>query len=297
MGFINIFASKEAYVYVKNNQLTLENNEIKSDFPLEDVNSVMIENLSTTISTYTLSKFAEYGILTFICDKNHLPCGVVLPFFNHYRTLTCYENQMSMSKPLQKQLWQAIIKNKISNQNEVLNICGGSDELKSMVASVLSGDSGNVEAAASLIYFKKLFGKDFKRREDNVINSFLNYGYTIIRGFVARSITVHGLMTFLGVNHKNQFNQFNLADDLMEVFRPVADLYVKIYLLEEKEMTTEIKKKLYNLINVEVEVDGQKQSVSYAIDLLVQSFVKSIQSRVVNLKPIKIIGLNLHQYE
>ena len=297
MGYINVFVSKEAHISVKNSQLTLTAKDKKIDYPLEDMNSLMIENAESTLSTYALSSLAEYGILTFVCDKTHLPNGVLLPFCQHYQILSSFENQQNLPKPLQKQMWRTLVKNKIANQNDVLNMCGGNDDLKEIYKQVLSGDSSNCEASASVIYFRGLFGKNFKRREDNAINDFLNYGYSIIRGFVARSICVHGLMPFLGINHKNQFNQFNLADDLMEVFRPLVDLFVKVHLGDENKLTTQIKGQLYNIVNIEVEIDNQKHSVSYAIDLLVQSYVKSLKEKEDYLKNIKIIGLNIHDYE
>ena len=298
MGYINVYVSKDAHVFVKNNQLFLENREQKVDYPLEDLNCVLIENLNTTISTYTLSQFASFGILCFICNQNHLPSGVVLPFCEHYQTLSVFQNQISASKPLQKQLWQKIVMNKIKNQNEVLNICGSSDKLKDLQESVLSGDSGNNEAKASLIYFKELFGKNFIRRDDTIgINACLNYGYSIVRGFVARSIVMHGMQPFLGINHCNQLNQFNLADDLMEIFRPVVDLYVKIYLSGVKELTPKIKAELLNLLNYDVLIDGQKQTVSYAIELFVQSFQKSLKESKVCLKEVDITRLEMHNYE
>ena len=297
MAFYNIYVANQAHLTVKNDQLVLENSLQKVDYPLEDVNSVMIENLSTNISSYTLFKLAKQGILTFICDQNHLPCGVVLPFCQHYQTLSQIKQQIEIGKPLQKQLWASIIKNKIKNQNEVLNICGGADDLKPLLKTVLSGDSSNNEAKASLIYFKQLFGKDFARRNVGNINSFLNYGYSIIRGFVARSIAVHGLMPTLGIFHSNQFNQFNLADDIMEIFRPMVDLYVKVHLTETLDITSDVKIKLFNLINYDVLVGGQLQTVSYAIDLLVQSFCKSLKQKKDCLKEICIIGLKEHYYE
>lgn len=298
MGYINVYVSKDAHIFVKNSQLFLENKEQIVDYPLEDLNCVMIENLNTTISTYTLSQFANFGILCFVCNQNHLPTGVVLPFCEHYQTLTMFQHQINLSKPIQKQLWKSIIENKIKNQNDVLNMCGGNDNLLHLKNSVLSGDSGNNEAKASLIYFKKLFGKNFIRRDDNfVINSFLNYGYSIIRGFVARSIVIHGMQPFLGINHKNQFNQFNLADDLMEVFRPIVDLYVKIYLTDKTELNTSIKANLFNIINIDVLIENQKQPLSYAIEMFIQSFQKSIKENKNLLKEIEIIGLEIHQYE
>lgn len=265
MGYINIFVSNDAHICVKDNQLTLQNKFQKVDYPLEDINSIMIESLATTLSTYTLSKFAEYGICCFVCNQNHLPNGVLLPYCEHYQTLLQYNTQISTPKPLQKQLWQTIIKNKIQNQNLALEFVGKKDLLKNLQQSVLSGDSTNNEAKASLIYFKELFGDYFKRREDNNINAFLNYGYSILRGVIARTITVHGLMPFLGVFHCNQYNQFNLADDMIEVFRPIVDLYVKTQLFDVKNLDTQTKGELFGLLNYNVLVEGQIQTVSYAI--------------------------------
>lgn len=297
MGYINIYVSNDAKMYVKNSQLFLENSETKVDYPLEDVNSVMIENLNTLISTYTLSKLAENGILTFICNQNHLPNGIVLPYMEHYQTLQQFELQLNLAKPVQKQLWQKIVKNKISNQNEVLNICGQFDVLKDLEKKVLSGDTTNVEAQASLKYFKMLFGEKFKRREENQINAFLNYGYSIVRGFVARSLVCHGMMPFYGINHSNQFNQFNLADDLIEPFRPVVDLFVKVYLSDEVELSPKVKAQIFDLINYDVEVAGQKQTLANSIDMYVESFVRSLKENKVMLYDINIIRLERHKYE
>lgn len=297
MGYINIYVSNDAKVYVKNNQLFLENSETKADYPLEDVNSVMIENLNTVISTYTLSKLAENGILTFVCNQNHLPSGIVLPYMEHYQTLQQFDLQINSSKPLQKRLWQCVVKNKVRNQNEVLNICGNIEILDGFEKKVLSGDVTNIEAQASLKYFKSLFGEKFKRRDENTLNAFLNYGYSIIRGFVARSVVCHGLMPFYGINHSNQFNQFNLADDLIEPFRPIVDIYVKIFLSNETELTPKIKSQIFDLINFDIEINGQKQTISNGIDMFVESFVRSLRENKVLLYDIKIIRLERHKYE
>ena len=297
MAYINVFVSKNAKIFVKNNQLVLENEEKKIDFPLEDVNSVMIENLNVYVSAYTLSAFAEQGIICFICNQNHLPTGVILPFCTHYQTLLHYKNQIDLSKPLQKQLWKTIIENKIKNQDAVLQSIGIKGRLKTLYENVLSGDASNNEAKASLIYFKELFGENFYRRdESNKINSFLNFGYTIVRSFVARSIVSHGLMPFLGIFHCNQFNQFNLADDLMEPFRPIVDAYVYQNFYGQ-ELDSKEKAKLLNLMNYNVIVDENKQTLSYAIEMLVQSFQKSLREKNNYLKEIKFCNLEIHRYE
>lgn len=297
MGYINIYVANDARLYIKNSQLFLENDEIKKDYPIEDINSIMIENLNTTISTYTLSKCSEFGILIFICDQSHLPCGVVLPFCGHYQILSVYNAQVSLSKPLQKQLWQTIIKNKIENQNEVLNIFGKFDKLKQLKNKVLSGDAGNSEAKASLIYFKELFGKSFKRRDENFINACLNYGYAIVRGFIARSIVVHGLLPYIALFHTNQYNAFNLADDIIEIFRPVVDLLVKSKFENFYELSSKVKALLFGIINYDVLIDGQKQTVSNAIEMVVESYVKSLKESKNLLKQVYICGLSEHKYE
>lgn len=297
MGYINVFVSKDAHIFVKNSQLVLENSDKTMDYPLEDINSVMIENLNTTISTYTLSQFSVNGILVYICNQNHLPCGVVLPFCEHYQTLSQYEHQTKLSKPVQKQIWQSIIKNKIKNQNDVLNCCGKFDILKSFYENVSSGDKNNDEAKASLIYFRELFNKGFVRRDNNPINAYLNYGYSIIRGLIARSIVVHGLMPFLGIFHSNNYNQFNLADDLIEVFRPLVDLFVKFKLSEEMNMSSQVKADIFSILNIDVVIDNQKQTVNNAVDMLVESYVKSLKENKNLIKEVSLCGLNYHIYE
>lgn len=298
MGYINVFVNSEAKINIKNNQLTFCGKNKTIDYPLEDLNSVMIDNPKTTVSFATLSKLTDFGILTYVCDDKHLPNGVILPFYNHYQTLTVYNSQINMPKPLQKNLWQTIIKNKINNQNAVLNLNGCKDKLKLLSNNVLSGDSTNNEAKASAVYFKELFGKNFARKNETFsINSMLNYGYAIIRGSVARSVVTHGLLPFLGIFHHNQFNQFNLADDLMEIFRPLVDLYVKAELANVEELIPEVKLKIYDLINFEVIIDNQKQTLNNAIDIFVESFAKSVNQKTNCLKSVQVFGLNRHKYE
>ena len=298
MAYINVYVSTGANIFIKNKQLYLQNKQLEQTYPLEDVNSVIIENLQTTITTYTLSQFAKYKILCFVCDSSHLPTGVVLPFCNQYQTLTNYNYQTEIAKPLCKQLWKQIIENKIKNQNYVLKYFKKEADLTFLQESVLSGDSNNNEAKASLIYFPNLFGVDFVRRNDaDPINAFLNYGYAILRGFIARSIVAHGLMPFIGIFHANQFNQFNLADDLIEVFRPVVDMYVAKNFNSSVIMNSLTKAQIYNLVNCNILVDGNKYSISYAIELFVQSFQKSLKEGKNCLKTISLLPIEVHEYE
>ena len=91
-----------------------------------------------------------------------------------------------------------------------------------------SGDPDNVEAQAARRYWPLLFGGEFRRtREAPGVNAMLNYAYTVLRAGTARAIMAAGLHPSFGLSHRQRGNAFALADDLMEPYRPVADLIVK----------------------------------------------------------------------
>ena len=142
-----------------------------------------------------------------------------------------------------------------------------------------------------------MFGKSFKRRDENFINACLNYGYSIVRGFIARSIVVHGLLPFIALFHTNQYNAFNLADDIIEIFRPVVDLFVKSKFENFYELSSQVKSLLFSIINYDVLIDGQKHTVSNAIEMVVESYVKSLKESKNLLKQVYICGLSEHKYE
>ena len=295
MGFINLIVQNEAKVTVDKNRIVLENDINKESFPLEDVNSILFENLRTNISTYTISRFAEYGIIVYFCNDKHLPNAYLLPFNSHYNQLKIYNIQANVKLPFKKQLWKSIVERKIQNQDRCLQLCGKSSVLLDYSKNVLSHDKTNMEAVAASKYFRTLFDKNFSRETDNNINSALNYGYAILRGCVARSIVSHGLVPFLALKHHNQFNTFNLADDLLEVFRPFVDLLV--YQNRDLKFSTEFKRLIGQLLSYDCKVGRSYYSLSYAIELYVQSYVDSISSGENKLKFPEIIELRLHEYE
>ena len=158
-----------------------------------------------------------------------------------------------------------------------------------------SDDATNMEAVSASVYFRELFGDKFTREQDNSINSALNYGYAIIRGAVARSIVGHGLLPFIGLKHSNTFNNYNLADDLMEVFRPYVDLCV--FENYDLKFNLEYKAMLYNLLNADCEMGGAKYTLSYAIELFVQAFSLSLREKEMLLKFPTLSKLKRHEYE
>ncbi len=299
MAFINLIVTKDAKVSVCKNQLKLVS-ENETDFPLEDINSIMFESLYCNISTYTLNKFAEFGITTFFCDEKHLPNAILIPFNSHFKQSEVFEMQLSLPKPLQKRLWQSIIIQKILNQAKVLEILG-KDFVKLIDYSkkVLSGDNQNIEASAANFYFRQLFGAKFIREKECFINACLNYGYAIIRGLIARTLTIHGFTNCIGLKHSNKFNQFNLTDDIIEPFRQIVDLFVANLIQDDNfnELTSEVKYLIYNLINTNVLINNQKQVLHYAVEIVVSSLLNSLKTKNNKIVLPTIIPIEMHEYE
>ena len=250
--------------------------------PLDDIHTIIIEDRRSVVSSHALSYFAEKGIVVFFCDEKHLPNAVCLAFQSFSRQRIRIEDQISAKKTFYKKLWAKIIQAKILNQSLVLkklNIIASSNRIQEISKQVLSGDKDNREGYASQIYFQEIFGERFNRRDAGFVNSLLNYGYAIVRGYVAREIVGHGLIPSIGIFHKNQYNNFNLADDLMEPFRPFVDLKV-ISLLEtfhdKKELDKDLKKLLIEMLSKEVVQEQKIVTIKQSIDITVNSFVSSL---------------------
>lgn len=301
MGFRNIKIDSHVKLSIKNQQLYIET-DILRQIPLEDINCIIIENQTVTVSAYLLQKMADMGITVYVCDEKHLPNAVLLPMVRHSRHFKILKYQIEAGKPLQKRLWQQIVVRKIRNQALCLAYLDldGSEELMKMCKEVQSGDRTHVEAKAAAFYFKSLYGLGFSRGNDHVINSALNYGYAIVRGLIARSIVCYGLEPSIGVFHHSELNNFNLADDMIEPFRPLVDLYVsQNYDVAEidSDLTPERKRDIFGIINYDMDVKGEKRIISNCIDMLVASYSSVLQGKRSDLELPELMQLQVHSYE
>ena len=301
MGFRNIKIDSHVKLSIKNQQLYIEA-DILRQIPLEDINCIIIENQTVTVSAYLLQKMADMGITVYVCDEKHLPNAVLLPMVRHSRHFKILKYQIEAGKPLQKRLWQQIVVRKIRNQALCLAYLDldGSEELMKMCKEVQSGDRTHVEAKAAAFYFKSLYGLGFSRGNDHVINSALNYGYAIVRGLIARSIVCYGLEPSIGVFHHSELNNFNLADDMIEPFRPLVDLYVaQNYDIAEidSDLTPERKRGIFGIINYDMEMKGEKRIISNCIDMLVASYSGALQGKRSDLELPELMQLQVHSYE
>lgn len=300
MAFRNIYIENPARLSIKNKQLVISQD---SDYtiPVSDIQSIVIDNLQTSLTAPTISFLAENQVALYTCNRQHLPCAVLMPLGNHSRKLQALKLQMATTKRFDNRMWQKIIKQKILNQAKSLELSGLGKvaELKKIAGSVVEGDLTYCESQAALIYFRELFGPSFNRRAENVQNSALNYGYAIIRGIIARDICAYGFEPALGIFHKNELNAFNLADDFIEPYRPYVDLWVSKNISEdERYFLPQHKRDLISLLFTEVSIDSEIHTLTNAVRKTVGSFSSCCRTNSVRaLKLPQLVALKAHEYE
>lgn len=251
--------------------------------PLDDIGVLLLSAQGVSFSKNILNALAEKGCITILCGKNYAPQSMVLPLYSHYHFAKIIKNQIDASLPFKKRIWQQIVIQKIKNQALTLKLCKKEDvELLEKIASMVkSGDSENREAYAARMYWKALFGKDFIRDKDLPgINSFLNYGYAIMRSAMARAVCSSGLIPSLGIHHDNNLNQFALADDLFEIYRPMIDCIVyRIYSDDLQELTPEIKRKLTDALWIKVHTAEGDSPAFQSMQYMTASYVHALEDK------------------
>ena len=274
-----IEVSNKAYLSLKDFQLVIKKEDSEHKIPLEDIGVIVLESWEVSISQRLLVEIAHQEITLLICDEKHLPVWLYHAFSGHTQSAKYLINQVNISQVARKQLWQRITQAKIKNQWIVLDIVWKDwTALKNIANEVKSGDSDNREWFAANLYWKLLFWEDFNRRKDWVIiNTMLNYGYALLRASIARGVVSSWLHPSLGIFHSNQFNAFNLVDDLIEPFRPLVDMVVIKILSSEntlfnQNLTPEIKRKLLEILAVDIIWNWQKLPILVAINYYTSSF-------------------------
>ena len=252
--------------------------------PLDDIGVLLLSAQGVTFSKNILNALAEKGCITILCGKNYAPQSMVLPVYSHYHFAKIIKNQINASLPLKKRIWQQIVIQKIKNQALALKLCKKEESvqlIEKIATMVKSGDSENREAYAARMYWKALFGKDFIRDKDLPgINAFLNYGYAIMRSAMARAVCSSGLLPSLGIHHDNNLNQFALADDLFEIYRPIVDCVVfKLFTDESSELTPELKIKLTNVLWIKVHTTEGDSPAFQSMQYMAASYVHALEDK------------------
>ncbi len=297
--------SNPAYLSLKDNQLVLrlpevENNDTLPDhfkqeatrtFPIEDVGVILLDNKRITLTQGLMEALLENNCAIISCDSKSMPCGLMLPLEGHTIQHERFTQQLDASLPLKKQLWQQTVVRKIENQAALLrrHLRCETGNMDKWAAAVRSGDADNMEARAAAYYWANLFPQipDFtRRREGDYPNNLLNYGYAILRAVVARALMASGLLPTWGIHHRNRYNAYCLADDIMEPYRPFVDekvLHVMAELPATEEITKDVKASLLLIPVMEVTIDGNRSPLMTAVAKTATSLQKCYAGELRNL--------------
>lgn len=267
-----LFFSNPYHLSTEKRQLVITDKETRESktAPIEDIGFAVFEHPHITFTQSVMQLLAENNTAVVFCDAKYHPSSMLLHLDTHQVQTERFREQVEATLPLKKQLWQQTIKAKVRNQATVLDLIGHSGEaLRKIASRVKSGDPDNAEAQAARRYWPHLFGLDFTReRFGEEPNSALNYGYAILRAAVARALAGSGLLPALGIHHRNRYNSFCLADDIMEPYRPYVDLLV--YQMMEDEMNcaelgTEEKAELLGILSCDTVINGRKRPLSVGL--------------------------------
>jgi CRISPR-associated protein Cas1 len=283
-----LYFGNPAYLKTKDEQLLFqseETGEIKS-LPIEDIGVLILDHQQITITQALIAKLLANNVAFITCDNSHHPTGMLLNLDGHTLQSAKFQAQVEASIPLKKQLWQQTISCKINNQAALLETCRiPIKNMRNWSVEVKSGDSENHEAVAAVYYWKNIFQifPEFKRERYGLPpNNLLNYGYAILRAVVARNLVASGLLPTLGIFHKNQYNAYCLADDIMEPYRPFVDkIVLNIVNLNGNflELTPNMKKDLLNIPAMDVKINDEKSPLMVAVQKTTASLVKCFEGK------------------
>lgn len=284
-----VYFGSGAYLSVKDSQLVVQLAEditnTKKTMPIEDIGVVILDNPQITITQRVLVQLLENNVAVITCNQFHHPIGLQLCLDSNTLQSERFQTQINASESLRKNLWQQTIVSKIYNQAMVLK--DFDVPIRNMITwsnSVLSGDSKNHEARAAAYYWKNLLEShdNFKReRFGEYPNNFFNYAYAILRAITARSLVASGLLPTLGIHHKNRYNSYCLADDIMEPYRPFADkLIIDIIRKypQEETLTTQIKQEILKLPIIDVEISKKTSPLQIAMQETTSSLAQCFNS-------------------
>lgn len=277
-----LYFGNPAYLKTANEQLVVERKDEENKIiPIEDIGIVILDHQQITITQMVIAKLLVQNVALITCDQTHHPTGLMLNLDGHTQQSLRFRHQLEASLPLKKQLWQQTVIAKIENQAANLQLQQEDNRpLLAMARQVRSDDSDNCEAQAAAYYWKNVFPGflEFKReREGAQPNNLLNYGYAILRAVVARSLVGSGLIATLGIHHRNKYNAYCLADDVMEPYRPYVDkLVCDIVRMNGKylDMTPNMKQMLLAVPQMDVRIGGQSSPLMIAVQKTTASLAR-----------------------
>ena len=271
MSFRTVVITNKSKLNYKNRFLVVKKDLEEQYIHLSELDTLIIDSISVSISSYLLKELSDYKINVIFCDEKHNPYGELSSFYSSYNSSKTITSQITCSKKEKDILWKQIVINKLKNQACLLKKIKSPNYklLESYILEVKDGDKTNREGHAAKVYFNSLFGKKFTRNALDNINSALNYGYAVLLSTINKEIVANGYITQIGIHHKNEYNDFNLTCDLMEVFRPIIDSFV--YYNKERVFDSNYKLDIINIFNTAFKYKNKK----YTLKDILKKYVKT----------------------
>ena len=274
MGWRSVIITQHAKLTYSMQMMIVQTRDGINQIPIEDINLLLVSTTQAVITSALISKLAQNQTKIIFVDEKGNPIVETAVYYPGTRNMAKLTQQFNWDDHLKELLWTRIVSQKIKNQIAVLaNYHLNKDEVQSELDQLEINDESNREAIAARKYFMLLFDKDFVRRDTSAINAALDYGYAILLSSFNREIAMNGYLTYFGIHHCSQENQFNLASDLMEPFRPFVDYWVKAH-EKIKELTPDIKYGLVELLSLEIKFNGKSTLLTNAITVYTRECLK-----------------------
>lgn len=297
MGWRSVVIGNPARLALEDKALIITQEDKQARVVLEDISVLVLDHVQITLTMPLLSACAEAQIAVLTVAANHLPNGIFLPYHPHSRALKVMSAQLALRQPTRKRLWQRIVQHKIANQAAVLMRYAKENEGKRLLvlaSEVRSADLDNLEAQAAQIYFRALIQPTFGRTQTRFYNAALNYGYAVVRAAIARTLVSFGFLPAFGLFHHSEQNAFNLADDLIEPYRPVVDGEVLGYFPTEpdRDLEPSDKGRLVSILHSDVALSSHTaQDTRCTLLAAIEASVGGFSSIVINAAPIDHLAL------
>lgn len=277
MGFRTIVIKNRCKLDLRMNYLVCRGEEEKRVY-IPEISYLLLESTAISLTTALLSELLKNNVKIIFCDEKHNPESEVVSFYGNYNCVSKIKKQQAWSEQSKSETWKEIVQSKIKQQEFFLHEIGAVKEaelLKKYYEEVGLNDVTNREGHAAKVYFNAVFGKFFSRRDENVVNAALNYGYAILLSCFNREIVRQGYLTQIGIWHRNEFNYFNLSCDFMEPFRVLVDRLVYDFVCKKQE-GGDFRIKLLEIFNLKLKIDGKSQFFENAISIYCQSLFDSL---------------------
>jgi CRISPR-associated protein Cas1 len=285
MAWRGVHLTRPSRLSFADKQIVVAQDDGEVRVPIEDVAWVILDTQQISITGTLLAACMEAGIVVISCDAKHTPCGLAVPFHSHFRQPAIAQAQIGMSEPLKKRLWQALVQRKIENQASVLarKDPEQASAMREMIRWVRSGDPDNVEARAARYYWSHLFSEFTRGNEADRRNKLLNYGYAVTRAAIARSLVATGFLPAFGLNHASVTNAFNLADDVVEPYRPFVDRVVMEMAgppsTWHDELAVEDRRALAAVLLENAKMEAERVSLLVASEMTAASLARAVEQK------------------